>query len=353
MRQLTSIKDQQQARYFASYLAVQGIQASAEEEGGEWLIWYHDDDDREQAKELLAEYRENPEDAKYEAAERKVRSVFLEAHRLQQEMQRDQKRLKKRWSGSWWHSYPATYIMIGICVVVSIVCTDWAAVQGGGMGPALCNNRDSVLLSKMGVATPIGMREKDGNAVPLFLVPPKFTSENLKVENWDSTQELLQLKVAVTWQSLKWTCSNGEVWRFITPIFLHGSLLHILFNMMWLRSMGTAIELTRGTKRFVLLCLILAVTSNIGQLFWSGPFFLGMSGVVFGLIGYVWMKGKTQPKLGIGLEQQTVVMSILWLVLCMGGVFGNIANAAHLVGFIGGILIGARQAIWQKIPFTK
>lgn len=353
MRQLTSIKDQHQARYFASYLAVQGIQASAEEDDGEWSIWYHDDDDREHANELLAEYRNDPDDPKYEAAERKVRSVFMEANRLQKEINRDQKRLKKRWSGSWWHSYPATYIMIGICVVVAIVCTDWSAVQGGGMGPALCNNRDSVLLNKMGAATPIEVREEGGKQARYFMVPPQLTGENLKLENWASTLEILKIKFAVTWKSLKWTSSHGEVWRFVTPIFLHGSLLHILFNMMWLRSMGMAIELTRGTGRFVLLCLILAVTSNIGQLFWSGPFFLGMSGVVFGLIGYVWMKGKTQPQLGIGLEQQTVVMSILFLVLCMAGVFGNIANAAHLVGFFGGILIGARQAIWKKIPFTK
>ncbi len=352
MRQLTSIKDQQQARYFASYLAVQGIQASAEAEDGQWSVWYHDDDDREQADAILAEFRQNPDDPKYEAAERKVRSVFMEAQRLQQEMNRDQKRMKKRWSGSWWHTNPATYVMIGICVVVSIVCTDWGAGQGGGMGPALCNRQDSVLLNKMRAATPI-VREEDGQQVQYFLMPPKLTGENLKPENWATALAILKAKVAVTWQSLKWTSSNGEVWRFVTPIFLHGSLLHILFNMMWLRSMGSAIEMTRGTGRFVVLCLILAVTSNTGQLFWSGPFFLGMSGVVFGLIGYVWMKGKTQPRLGIGLDQQTVVMSILWLVLCMAGVFGNIANAAHLVGFFVGILIGARQVIWQKIPFTK
>jgi GlpG protein len=354
MRQLTSIKDQQQARFFASYLAVQGIQASAEEADGEWLIWYHDDDDREQANKILAEYLQNPDDPKYEAAERKVRSVFMEADRLQQEITRDQKRLKKRWAGSWWHSYPATYVMIGICVVVAVLCTDWTAMKGGGMGPTLCNSQDSVLLNKMWVATQI-VREEGGKKVRYFrvTVTPELTGKNLKIENWADTLEILKFKVAVTWESLKWTCSNGEVWRFITPIFLHGSILHILFNMMWLRSMGMAIEFTRGTKRFVLLCLVLAVTSNLGQLFWSGPAFLGMSGVVFGLIGYVWMKGKTQPQLGMGLEQQTIVMSILWLVMCMAGVFGNIANAAHLVGFFGGILIGARQAIWKKLPFRK
>jgi membrane associated rhomboid family serine protease len=37
----------------------------------------------------------------------------------------------------------------------------------------------------------------------------------------------------------------------------------------------------------------------------------------------------------------------------MAGVFGNIANGAHVGGFLAGMLIGVRQALWKKIPFTK
>jgi GlpG protein len=74
-----------------------------------------------------------------------------------------------------------------------------------------------------------------------------------------------------------------------------------------------------------------------------------MSGVVFGLIGYVWMKGRTQPQLGLGLLPDQVVWAILWMLLCIGGAFGPIANAAHVSGLIVGMLIGARQAIWKRL----
>jgi GlpG protein len=139
------------------------------------------------------------------------------------------------------------------------------------------------------------------------------------------------------------------LWRLVTPVFLHFGVLHILFNMMWLRNLGGAIEFVRGTRRFLLLFLLLAVISNVAQLLWSGPRFGGMSGVVFGLIGYVWMKGRTQPHLGLGLTSDQIVYSVLWLVLCMGGAMGNIANAAHLAGFIAGILVGSRHALIRKL----
>ncbi len=142
-----------------------------------------------------------------------------------------------------------------------------------------------------------------------------------------------------------------ELWRPITPAFIHLDVLHIFFNMMWLRALGTGIEYLRGTRKFLLLCVILAFTSHMAQLFWSGPAFGGMSGVVFGLIGYAWMRGRTRPRDGIALRQQTVIYCFLWMFLCMSGAFGGIANTAHGVGLLVGMSIGARHAIARKLPF--
>ena len=350
MRELTSLKDRVQAGRLAAYLAVQGIHATADEDDGEWIIWVHNDDDREQAGDILAQFQQDPNDPKFENAERKVRHVLIEADRLQRQMHQQGARLKKRWSGSWWHCFPATYIMIGLCVAVAVLCTEWFPPKVGALGPLLCNNRRSELLNSLGVVTPVKIENENGVPVQYFLRTPEFPKQGLTAE---IILAVLKSKTLVTVEALKVTILSGQLWRPVTPIFIHLSILHILFNMMWLRAMGSAIEFVRGTWRFVILCLILAVISNIGQLFWSGPMFGGMSGVVFGLVGYVWMKGKTQPHLGIGLMQQTLVFVVLWLVLCMAGVFGPIANAAHLFGFLAGILIGARQAIWKKIPFTK
>lgn len=85
------------------------------------------------------------------------------------------------------------------------------------------------------------------------------------------------------------------------------------------------------------------------QLYWSGPAFGGMSGVVFGLIGYAWMKGRTAPEDGIGLTQDQVVYSMFFLLICMSGALGPIANAAHLGGFLTGIVLGLRKKLWRQV----
>ncbi len=55
---------------------------------------------------------------------------------------------------------------------------------------------------------------------------------------------------------------HGQLWRMVTPIFLHGDFLHLLFNMWWLYYLGVQLEARRGTVRFGLLVLVLALVSN-------------------------------------------------------------------------------------------
>jgi len=363
MRELTTISDRQQASRFGAYLAVEAIEATVEEDGGEWAIWVHNDDDLSRAEGMLEEFRQDPGHERYENAERKVRHVLKEADRLRKESAKKQVDLKKRWEGSWWHCYPATYIMIGICVVVSLVCTDWSDVKISRFGvPRLCNDTDSVLLQKLGMfgepsvdvyfqslATQMMGQLVQQNGMPAV---EGGANGGLQLQEPSEFAGRVMHAQAVTEATVP-IFQSGEIWRFITPIFIHLDCIHILFNMMILRSIGTGIEFLRGTRRFVILCLLLAVFSNLVQLYWGGWRFGGMSGVIFGLIGYVWMKGKTQPHVGLGMPQQSVVYFMLWLVLCMTGAFGPIANGAHVGGLVLGVLIGARQAIWKKLPFAS
>jgi GlpG protein len=140
---------------------------------------------------------------------------------------------------------------------------------------------------------------------------------------------------------------RGQVWRLVTPIFMHVNLIHILFNMWWLVSLGTLIELRRGTFRLAGLILIAAITSNFGQYLWmervdpgSPHIFEGMSGVVYALFGYIWMKGLYEPEQGMIMHPNSLNIMLLWLVLCMSGVLGPIANAAHFVGLTVGVALG-------------
>ena len=302
MRELTTLTSQRHAERLAGYLVTQSIPSSVEDEDGQWVIWVVNDDDRDSAQKVVEAFRQNPEDSRYDAALVHARQQAKQKASVQRKNRRRPVDMTKRWGGHSWNTHPATTTLIVISVLVSIVCTDWKNLQQGMLGlPALCIDPSS------------------------WLVLAPFTP-----------------------------VLYGEFWRPVTPIFIHFGVLHILFNMTWMYQLAASVEFAKGTRRYLMLVLILAVTSNLGECYWSlwngrFPLFGGMSGVVFGIIGYVWMQGKTQPHQGLGLRQETIVFAVLWLFLCMGGAFGSIANAAHLVGFVVGIVLGARQALWKSM----
>jgi GlpG protein len=130
---------------------------------------------------------------------------------------------------------------------------------------------------------------------------------------------------------------HGQIWRIFTPMFVHMSIFHILFNMLWLRDLGAATETVRGSRFALLLVLFIAAVSNTAQYLWNGPFFGGMSGVGYGLFGYIWVTTRRDPLAGFMLGQQTVVLMIGWLVLCFTGLMGPVANTAHVVGMLAGM----------------
>ena len=97
--------------------------------------------------------------------------------------------------------------------------------------------------------------------------------------------------------------------------------------MMWLSYLGTVIEDRRGTLWLAVLVFGSAIVSNLGQYFIEGPSsFGGMSGVVYALFGYVWMKTLYHPMEGMYIDSRNVNLMLLWLVLCTTGAVGPIAN---------------------------
>jgi len=144
---------------------------------------------------------------------------------------------------------------------------------------------------------------------------------------------------------------GGQLWRLVTPMFIHFGILHFIFNMMWLYDLGSGVEQRQGMGRMTTLVLVTAVLSNLAQFAWNGPGFGGMSGVVYGLLAYVWVQGNFNPRAGIGLHQHIVIMMLAWFVICWLGLVGNVANMAHTVGLVCGAGLGLLYSpqFWRRL----
>ena len=140
----------------------------------------------------------------------------------------------------------------------------------------------------------------------------------------------------------------AEPWRLLTPALFHFSLLHIAFNTMWWWQLGGQIEKVLGLKHIVIIFLSAALLSNIAQFYMSGPNFGGLSGVVYAVVGFVWIFGHQNPGKGIFLSTSTVGFLLFWLVLGFTEFMPiNVANTAHLVGLLVGmgyaVLLGKQR----------
>src|SRR5205085_874741 len=131
---------------------------------------------------------------------------------------------------------------------------------------------------------------------------------------------------------------HGEVWRLITPVFIHFGIAHILFNMLWLRDLGSMFEARLGSLYLFAFIVVVAAASNAGQYSVTHyPVFGGMSGVNYALIGYAWIRGRFDPGAGVHLDRQSLIWALIWFGACFTGFLGPIANTAHGVGLILGM----------------
>jgi GlpG protein len=147
---------------------------------------------------------------------------------------------------------------------------------------------------------------------------------------------------------------GGEVWRLITPVLLHSDLIHIVFNMLWLLILGKQMELRLGIWRYLLFCLVVGVFSNTMQYLMSGPNFIGFSGILCGMLAYIWVRQRKAPWEGYQLQSGTFLfltvfvfaMLTLQLVSFVDEVYWHqgiaigIANTAHFSGAFAGYVLG-------------
>jgi GlpG protein len=284
------------AAVFSDYLYVNGISNIVESEKDGYAIWIHSEDELEKARDLLSGFQSNPNDPKYAQHSRQAQELKEKQHKEERAAERrhfDRDRIFKPWFGPG----PATSLLILISVVTT-VCMSF------------------------------GLADEFFSKYFYFSNHPRNAPE----------------------------INRGEVWRFVTPIFIHGSLasvglgfLHLPFNMLWLYDLGSMIERQRGTWRFFVLALVTAAISNTAQYYYGFWNFGGMSGVVYGLLGYAWIKGKLDPESGLFVHSQTMTMMMVWFFLCLFNFIPNVANVVHGVGLGFGVVWGWLSS-WRRAP---
>lgn len=286
MRQIGTLKSESDARKVEDLLLTQKIPSQVQTSPEGWTIWVQEEDDRERARGLFDEFLKQPSDQRYLNIDQQAEDLRKLQQQKQSSRRTKQIDLRIQWNRSH-RSGRLTLILILLCGLATVLIS-FGPLQG----------------KVYSVLTISQYRDR---------IPPEVR--------------------------------QGQIWRLVTPVFMHApltsgvmGLMHLGFNMMWLSQLGNQIESRKGSRKLLVLILLIATGSNLVQYNFSGPQFYGMSGVVYGLLGYIWMKSKYDPASGLFIDQGTLQFMLFWLVICF--FIGGIANGAHLSGLAIGILLG-------------
>jgi len=141
---------------------------------------------------------------------------------------------------------------------------------------------------------------------------------------------------------------EGQLWRPFTTTLLHGNLIHAAFNIYWIITFGTVIENRINSARFLALIVVLAYVSTMGQFYFVPNGVVGLSGVVYGLFGLLWIGRRYVPEWAWVCNDDTVRLMFGWFFFCFViSYFGMpIANLAHAFGGVMGVTIAG--AIYDR-----
>src|SRR2546425_3177477 len=145
--------------------------------------------------------------------------------------------------------------------------------------------------------------------------------------------------------SLAWRL--GRWGTFLTAIYLHGGVLHILFNVLWIRQLGPAVEELYGSARFFVIFTVAGVVGFILSSLLGHALTLGASGSIFGLFGAIVAFGQRRGGIFGGMMWREDGPFAL-VPFMMSFVIPGVDNAAHGGGFVGGL--GARPGLSPGAP---
>ena len=295
MRQIGSIENPEQATRFKKYLATEGIPCTVNPSESGQAIWVHEEDHLERAREELSKFKAEPDHVRFQPVRpRAAKASLAELQKVTPKARQKTVDLRDRWSTPTIDHCPVCFGLMGLMVVVAVLT-----------GLDLDKHRD-------------------------FLERMVFSTDGTLNE-----------------------ISSGQLWRLLTPILLHFTILHFLFNLLMLRDLGLMIEYRMGSLKFVGMVLVIAAASNSAQFaFYDGPFG-GMSGVNYGLFGFIWIRNRLAPEDGYSIHPSSVTYMMGRYVLCMIGIIPHVANGAHTGGLVIGAAMGAWTPMWRALTGAR
>jgi GlpG protein len=378
---ITQEGSKEEALVFSSYLSYIGIENSCEPfPEGEWpvryRIWVKNEDDVPRALKEYENYKLSPEAKLYQQAFETESSKTVNVT-LEEEVQGKAPPRRRLFS-------PSPYGFLSTCIIgLCIFIFFWAQTERGVIIPPKIEG-----VIQAPVLAPIEQKL-------IFEYPQYFVKrdELLKVYTPEqisegappsrSAQRLIQeLKQTPVWMGgydlvvhyfktghlitnekadLFESIEKGEVWRLFTPALLHFDLLHIFFNLMWFILLGNQIEHRLGLFRYGILILLLGILPNVAQYLMSGPFFMGLSGIVCGLAAFIWARQQVAPWEGYLLQKFTLIFLSIFVLglLALQVTFFffqifdyfqtaiGIANTAHITGAITGYILGRMRRVFK------
>lgn len=141
----------------------------------------------------------------------------------------------------------------------------------------------------------------------------------------------------------------SEIYRLVTPALMHGDATHLVLNLFWWVWLAGQLEKIKGASWLLNASLFTALAAHLSQYFMVSSSFIGLSGVVYGLLGYAWLAGRLGRLPELKLPSGIIIMMLLWLVVGFAEVLNlRMANWAHLGGLLSGLLIALLEAKWSK-----
>lgn len=202
-------------------------------------------------------------------------------------------------------------------------------------------------------ATPSFVQQLKSNPLTAIILVLTFvvfavtgTGENYTTIRWFSFVDFRIQDGYIHLSYLNETLNSNQWWRLLTPMLIHFGWLHLAMNSLWYWELGRRIEARQGAVILLGLTLLFSLAANVAQYLHAGPsLFGGLSGVLYGLLGHCWIFQRLAPTPAYRLPPGVLVMMLVWLLICMTGIFellqfGAIANAAHVGGLLAGCLTG-------------